>query len=253
MFVPSYEVSSRGGMHHFSLFTGAGAASIGIVSCTMATDFVFLAQRQHETIVIGDGAPEYDGAAQHIPAGAFLVQAHAINIGDAPLLVEGWINLATVSTTPRPLSYLGLSAGHKMHVPAHSKQTVTAAAPAIELPMAIVELVGHFHEHTTEQRASVAGKQVYSTTNWAEPTVSWFTSKTGGPLVVQPAKIADASWTGQRVGAFEITPETSIQWECDVDNTLDTDIGFGNQARTSEMCNLQGLVDELRPWAISLP
>jgi hypothetical protein len=102
-FVSAYEASRRDGMHHFTLFQGA-TAPVGVISCTMATNAMALLQRPHEIETMGDGAPEYEGAALQIPAGSWITQAHAINQGDAPMLVEGWVNLTTVPSTKIPLS-----------------------------------------------------------------------------------------------------------------------------------------------------
>lgn len=246
-----YETSERLGMHHFSLFTGTAGATSAI-ACGTATNPIFLIQRPYEKQVMGDGAPEYADAALGVPAGSYIIQAHALNNTDVPALVEGWIRLTTVSSTSVRFSALALSGGHLLNVPPHAKQTISTSAPVINLPASIVQLVGHFHAHTTQERVVANGREVYRTDSWSEPTVKWFTSLTGGALVIPVATVAPVGYVGPKVGAFEITPSTSIQWACDIDNTTDAALRYANEVQTAEMCNVFGFVVGVRPWEASL-
>jgi hypothetical protein len=175
---------------------------------------------------MGNGAPEFAGAALRVLAGSFVIAAHAINTTDAPELIEAWVDLHTVASTPKPLSPLQLVGGAAMLVPPASKQTIKAsviAGHAID----ILQIVGHFHAHTTAERVAVDGAQVYETTSWEEPAVSWYTSKTV-PLHV-PAQGA-------------------LSWECDVNNTTTAPLRWSNAVMTGEMCNVVGFVVGPETW-----
>lgn len=251
--VAGYEASRRDGTHHFSLFSGAANLPLGTVPCGAAANAVFLLQRPHETITIGGSAPEYEGAALQIPAGSWIAQAHAVNTGDVPLLVEAWASLDEVTNTEIPMASLTLSTGHLSHVAPHTKQTVTGDSPAISLPVTVVEITGHFHAHTTEERASVDGREVYRTDTWEEPAQTWFTSRTTGSLTIPAAALAPSGFTGPVVGAFELDPRTSLHWECDVDNTTDITLTSGSDVMRQEMCVLTGFVLGTREWTIARP
>jgi hypothetical protein len=215
MFVNSYEVSERSGMHHLAFYTGTPGIPDGAKA--VINPALFLAQVAHESTTMGNGAPEYADAAFKAGAGSFVVAVHAINETPEPMLIEAWINLHTVAIPGTLLLPLQLSGGQAMAVPPHAKETIKAGVLAPDEN--IVQLVGHFHAHTTEERAFLAGKQFYSTTTWLEPTVAWFTSLTA-PL--------------------HITSGAELSWECDVDNTTDATLRYANAVQTAEMCNLVG-------------
>jgi hypothetical protein len=230
--VAAYETLERAGMHHFSLFTGTTGAPPAKDMCTLATTPLFLVQTIHEWTEFSRGAPELTGAALTVNAGSFVAQAHAINLTDAPMLVEAWTNFETVDATPVPVTYLGLSAGHTMAIPPHTKQTITAIATDMNAGP-VLQIAGHMHAHGVELRASFEGKEVYRTDNWAEPDVKWFSSVDAPP--------------------FTIPMKGHLSWECDIDNTTDAVIKFANQVQTAEMCNLVGFVLGMKPFAQSLP
>jgi hypothetical protein len=231
MNVAGYEVSERTEMHHLTLYSGT--AGTGTDPCAGSLGAVVLVQRGHEKITFGDQAPELAGAAVRLIPGAFVVAAHAINTGTTPELIEAWINLDTVDSTPVPLSSLSLAAGTQMAVPPHTKQTIhgSLTSPSAT-PETVVQLVGHFHAHTTEERVALNGTQVYSTRSFNEPGVSWFTSKTT-PLVVAQG--------------------STLTWDCDIDNTTDLTLLYAAKVQTAEMCNLTGFVRGSASWAEVLP
>lgn len=230
--VAAYETSERAGMHHLSLFTGTtGAVSPGD-TCMLATTPLFLVQTRHERTQFDRGAPELAGAALSVASGSFVIQAHAINTTEEPMVVEAWINLETVDSTPVPVTWLSLSAGHKMAIPPHTKATISATATDMN-PGPVLQLVGHQHAHGTEQRAMFQGREVYRNDNWAEPRVQWFSSVDATPFTV-PAR-------------------GTLSWECDIDNTTDSTLRFANEVNTAEMCNLVGFVLGAKPFSQSLP
>lgn len=223
MHLAGYDVRERFGMHHMTLYSGA---------CDGAMVPLFLVQRQHESATMGNGAPEYVDATLEVPAGTIVAKVHALNATPEPVTIEAWIDLRTRNEATMPVSLLSLSAGNeKMAVPAHSKQTYHAAMVAPR-DVTVLQLVGHTHSHTTEQRASVGSRQVYSSRNWSEPTPVWFTSQTA-PLIIRKGE--------------------TLSWECDIDNTTDAILGYAERVDTAEMCNLTGLVLGPTPWLGGVP
>jgi hypothetical protein len=232
--VTAYEIQERPGIHHLTFMVGkAGDAPPIPTTCTpFAGSQLFVAQRAHDHTDLSGGAPEYQGAALQVPAGTWLAEIHALNTSNTPLPLEFWINLETTETPRVPLQWLSLSGGHTMAVPPHTQQTVTASATTTYYPQTIIQLVGHTHSHTTEERATFGGETIYSDTNWAEPTPVWFTSLTH-PLTVPKGG--------------------SLEWACDINNDSDATLRFGNQAYKMEMCNLIGFIAPtagvVKPWA----
>jgi hypothetical protein len=228
IFIAGYDVSERSGMHHLGLYN----ASIGVTDASSAliNPALFLAQAPRESVEFGAIAPELDGAAIHLQRDAFVVAAHAINTGNAPTLVEAWINLHIVAVSSKPLSALQFAGGLGMAVPSGTKQTIKASVVA-GLPIDVVQLAGHFHAHTTEERVSFNGAQVYSAKTWEEPEVAWFTSTT----------------TPLRFAAGD-----SLSWECDINNTTAATLRYANQVQTAEMCNVVGFVTGQASWSVSV-
>ena len=107
--------------------------------------------------------------------------------------------------------------------------------------------------HTTEERASVDGREIYRTNTWEEPAQTWYTSRTTGPIVIPAAPLAPPGYTGPVVGAFELDPSTSLHWECDIDNTEDFAITSGSSPTRQEMCVMVGFVLGTREWTIARP
>lgn len=229
LLLSAYEVSERFGVHHLTLYYGAPGVKD---PCASSMQPVFLAQQRHVRTELSGGAPEYQGATLAIPAGTFVAKIHAVNTTDAPVTIEAWLNLETSETTTVPLSFLSLTAGATtLAVPAHTAQTFSASVSA-PADVTIVQLAGHTHSHTTEQRASYGGKRVYVSDVWEEPATAWFNSTTA-PLVVRKA--------------------TPLSWECDINNTTDATLRVAERVDTAEMCNLTGFVRGAAGWAAAMP
>jgi hypothetical protein len=224
MLIESYDVSERTGMHHLAFYNGATGKPNA--TAALINPAIFLTQVPTESVAFDQGAPELAGAALKVPAGSFVIAAHAINMTDRPQLVEAWVNLHTVASTVRPISPLQMAGGAGMTVPAHTKQTIRASVVAGHA-IDILQITGHFHAHTTEERVAVDGAQKYSTSSWSEPSVSWFTSKTA-PLHVPSQGV--------------------LSWECDVDNTTNAVLRWSNAVMTGEMCNVVGFVVGPETW-----
>lgn len=229
MNLSAYEVSERVSMHHLTLYYGPPNV---VDPCNGELQPIFLAQAKRARTDLSGGAPEYAGATLEIPAGTFVAKIHAINTTTEPATIEAWINLETLATATLPLAALSLSAGQTtLAVPPHTAQTFKASATA-PADVTILQLVGHTHSHTTEERASYGGKTIYTDDTWEEPTPAWFTSRTA-PLVIKKG--------------------TVISWGCDINNTSDATLRYAERAITAEMCNLTGFVRGPVGWAASSP
>lgn len=229
MNLSSFEVSERFGMHHMTLYYGPAGASD---PCVSALYPIFLAQQQHVSSDLSGGAPEYRGAFLKIPEGTFVVKIHAMNNTDQPATIEAWINLETLPTSGPQLSFLSLSAGSlKMNVPAHTASTYKASvAPPSDTT--IVQMIAHTHSHTKEERATYDGRRIYTSSNWEDAPEVRYNSLTA-PLVVKAG--------------------TALEWECDIDNTLDTPLVYAELVDKGEMCNLFGLVSGPNAWIAGAP
>ena len=219
VFIAGYEVSSRPGLHHLAFYN----ASSGVVDAAKAliNPALFLAQTARESVSFPDGA------ALHLQRDDFVIAAHAINTTDAPLLVEAWVSLRTDPEATLQLSSLQMVGGAAMAVPPGSKQTIRAAVTAGQ-PIDLVQLTGHFHAHTTEERAAVDGAEVYRTQSWEEPDVKWFT-----PML-------------------HMGKQSVLSWECDVDNTTAGTLRWSNSVFAGEMCNVVGFITGPASWSVKV-
>ena len=219
VFIAGYDVSERIGVHHLAFYN----ASSGVPDATKAliNPALFLAQTARESVRFPDGA------ALHLQRDSFVIAAHALNTTDAPILVEAWVSLRTVDDAPVRLSALQMVGGAAMAVPPGTRQTIHAAVTAGQ-PIGIVQLAGHFHAHTTEERASLDGSEVYRTDSWQEPDVTWFSP----PL--------------------HVTAGGVLSWECDVDNTTTGTLRWSNSVQAGEMCNVVGFVTGPASWSVKV-
>lgn len=247
LLVASYEARERTWMHHVWVdqapATPETPSAMTVCSSHMPVQNQWMIQQQHVSLNVSGGAPEWDGAAFDAPGGSFILAIHAINTTEKPWLREMWVNLHTVTKTDKILSWLAVGGPYKMNVAPHSSVTVRASAGPIGLARTLVAMFGHVHSHTLEQRAyDSTGKLIYRETNWEESHVEWFTSLGQGPVT------------------FDSTHK--MAWECDVQNTTDLALKWGNHVDTAEMCGWAGIVATksvpqglyvTKPWLANAP
>jgi hypothetical protein len=168
------------------------------------------------------------------------MQVHYRNDTDAPILREVWVNAVTVdpAAVKANVGSLGLIGGVGMQVAPHTTQVVTGSV-AVPRDMRLLLLTGYFREHTKRLTAwrDSAGAQTLLLEQY-------------DTMVSRPAYFDDAhenlppDRTSKTPGGFngplELSLGDAITWECEVENDLDTNIGFGEAVHTAEMCNLFG-------------
>jgi hypothetical protein len=189
-------------------------------------------------------APENANLGRTLPPNA-LVQFqlhyyHTQRQDAAPKLREAWVNLfykdpAEVTGTIRGVSLIG---GISMNVQPHTRQTLSYSCD-VAGDARIFDLFGHFHAHTERfsawRRRGEERELIYESYNWGEPANLVYDSVNQNPSP-DATKRQDGGWTGQ----LHVQAGDKLEWECDINNTLDTPIRFANEAQTAEMCILFG-------------
>jgi hypothetical protein len=195
--------------------------------------------------VTNDGlAPEDRGLARWFPEGAMAqFQLHYVNTTTEEVLREAWINLYRMdeSDVTGALNSVFMVGDIGVTIPAGTR-VVDRLDFAPDLPEAtrIFELNGHSHAHSERFAAFVTpsgGEEqlVYESYNWEEPMVVRYDTVTDNPMP-DPGALID----GGASGTLMLNPGDTLSWECEVNNTLDHDIGFANEAYNAEMCLLAG-------------
>jgi hypothetical protein len=191
----------------------------------------------------GTLAPEDAGLARYLPAGALAsFQLHYVNTGTDPVLREAWVNLYKMdeAEVKQRLQSVFLVADLATNIAPKTRATLTQTfTPTLTGPTRIYALNSHMHAHSETMAVwRVRGDQkelVYQSFDWAEPDTATYNT-----VVKNPAPNAAAKQDGGISGLFYMEPGDSLQWSCDVNNTLDTAIRFANEAYTAEMCLLAG-------------
>jgi hypothetical protein len=259
VFWREYHLRARSGTHHVIVFTGSAAtAPDGTLSaCSEGTAMRFFVGAQSGLGPDGvrldvplpgtEEAPENAGYAQKLEAKtAVAFQMHYVNTTSHPILREGWVNFhyrapADVKVLMDPIFFIG---GLGMDIAPGSRQVV--AAQGCTLPdtgpdeFRIMGVSGHMHAHGLRFSASKVAADgtrtlIYDTYNWQEPLNAQFDS-----THQYPAPNAEARTDGAWSGLLTISRGESLDWECEIDNDLDTSLRFSNEAYTGEMCNLFG-------------
>lgn len=190
----------------------------------------------------GVTAPENEGIGMPLDAHAPLnVQLHYINTGEAPVLRETWINFwyvdpATVTQEAREMFANG---GLGMNIPAGASTVLGPYSCPITQAGRVLSIYGHRHANSPRFSAwHVRGGQrelIYESLNWAEPMVLELNS-----ITTNKAPDRANGVEGGFTGILELMPGDALEWECEVNNTHDFPLTFGNQTYDSEMCILIG-------------
>lgn len=248
----------RPGSHHMILRVLDGDAPDGWGPCerTRQVGGIPGSQSSSRDFPGKDVAPENVGLGRTLPANAQLeVELHYVNTTTEPLLREAWVNLyekppEEVTGTIRGIFMVG---GLGMNVAPKSRQVLDYGCD-IGGASRIFELTGHFHAHTERFSAwRVRGGErtlVFESYNWAEPDVMTFDS-----LNQNPTPDRDAGRDGGPSGPLEVQAGDRFEWQCEVNNTLETPLRFANEAYTAEMCILMGgyVADEPRTMGCIVP
>jgi hypothetical protein len=187
--------------------------------------------------------PEDAGLGRYLPDGGMAAfQLHYVNVGEEPVLREAWVNLydkprEEVTAT---LQDVFLVSDLAMNIPPATTELVTTTfAPKLTEPVRMFELNAHSHAHSERFSTWLTenGKKdlIYESYDWGEPLALTLTD-----TVQNPAPDAAHRKDGGISGTFFVNPGDTLTWECQVNNTLSTNIRFANEAYTAEMCLLAG-------------
>jgi hypothetical protein len=76
---------------------------------------------------------------------------------------------------------------------------------------------------------------VYEDYDWAEAKEFFFNT-----VIDNPEPNPAAATAGAASGQVFLTTGDTLEWECEVTNTLNTNLTFGNGVYVKEMCNVFG-------------
>jgi hypothetical protein len=214
-------------------------------SCRQGLDTRNIFGSQTLTLDVGNvvRGPENEGLAIKLePNQQGVVQMHFINTGNVPMLKEGWANLVYIDPSQvkqlgDPIFWLG---GLGMNVPPGERQIIKGKATAKADNIRLVAATGHFHASTVRFSAwkTIAGQRelLMEDFDWHDPELIRFDSETKN---VAPDAV------GKKAGGFSgivgMNTGDIIEWECEVVNSGDAPLTFGNEVYTKEMCNVFGL------------
>jgi hypothetical protein len=257
IFHNEYHGRMRPGSHHLLVYTQMmpHAATDGPADCNQGTDSRNILGAQTPKIDIvpsPDGAPENIGLAQSLPAKQqAMFQMHFINMGDKPILREGWANVVYVDKSQvkqqaDPIFFLaGISSSA-----APKATTINKGKAVAMMDLRLVQATGHYHAHTVRFSAwkTIAGvrEPLFEDYNWHEPTMLSFDSKTQNSAPDPDAKVA-----GGYSGDVNLKTGDMIDWECEIVNDTDKPLRFGNEVYGAEMCNMFGIYTPGtgKPWS----
>jgi hypothetical protein len=193
-----------------------------------------------------DGAPENKGLGFRIPPKQQgKLQLHFINTGTEPVLREAWANAIYVDASSvtqifDPIFFIG---GLGMNI--QPGQTTILKGETTVPPSAgpdgirILKATGHYHANTVRFTAhvTIGGQRsvLLEDFDWHDPALVTFDSKTNNPAPDAVAKTA-----GGMSGIVRLMPGDKVEWECEVVNTQDHALRFGNAVYDAEMCNMFG-------------
>jgi hypothetical protein len=198
----------------------------------------------------GQVAPEDVNLARPLsPHQRLAFELHYVNPGEEPILREAWVNLMHNDVAPEDLVILGAPflLGAQFAVPPQATQVLNykhtipenTANPAEPIEMRIVSLFGHRHASTDRfsiwLNRSGSRDLVYEDYNWAEAKEFFYNS-----LIENPMPDPAAGTSGAVSGMQFVHSGDVLEWECEMTNTGNVDLTFGNGVYVKEMCNVFG-------------
>ncbi|HMJ12953.1 MAG TPA: hypothetical protein VK524_16135 [Polyangiaceae bacterium] len=192
-------------------------------------------------------AQENIGMAMMLPPKTRLsYSVHFVNQGKEDILQESWANFKykRPEEVTQPAATLWWIGGLGMNVPPRTKQIIEGECENTETtPRRLVTLTGHVHANTTRfsaykiPKANPSERQlVYEVFDWAHADLFYYDSVNTNPTPDRTRRVP-----GALTGDLTLAPGDKILWECEVDNKLDKNLTFGNEAYTAEMCNVFGV------------
>jgi hypothetical protein len=175
-----------------------------------------------------------------LPNVLFKFELHFVNSGTEPILREAWVNLKKKEVAPGDQILGGVfMIGAGMSVQPHTKEILNYKSQPLTQAKRVVSLFGHRHAHTTRftvwAHRNGVREQIYEDYDWQEPTELSYNS-----VVINPAADPVKRVAGGSSGILNFAVGDSMEWECEVNNTSDNVLIFGNEVYNREMCNVFG-------------
>jgi hypothetical protein len=243
-FIRGYVAGASPVIHHLNLILRtAGAPAYEFRKSKTLPGLAFSSIDRRGPVSFSE-PPEYEDAALRVPddAVSWAFDIHAVNTSSEPRVIEGWIDLDFAEAPKTVLAFFRFSGGLSMVVPPGSRAIVqtgggeTCLAPEL---LSIVSIMGHQHRHGRGISVILNQKlEMYSDADWEHPHRATFTSAATNPV-------------GDFSGVLTIGRRTPIAWTCDIDNDLTTEIRYGSNISTDEMCALAGFFTspDPKPWS----
>lgn len=241
----------RPGSHHMILNLHGEARPDGWGSCGGGiTGAIGGSQRSVWDVPQGGVVPpEDEGLAQRFePNTQLRIELHFVNATDQPILREAWLNFyykdpATVTQMAHPIGLIG---GLGMRIPPGSQRELSYSC-STRSERRVLMLFGHAHAHNVRfsiyKRSGGSRDLVYESYDWEEPATLEYNS-----LTENPPPDAALGTAGGHSGMLTFGPNDAMDWECEIHNTSDVTLTFGNEVYTGEMCNTFGTTTGVSAW-----
>jgi hypothetical protein len=246
VFVGGYQSSMRPGGYEVNVNVNPTAQTDSLAACSAGdTDpGLLLGSVMPRVDELTNPAPENQGLAIKLPPSSqAVINLHVANRTLRPALREAWINYMYVdpSQVKGLLGNLFLVGGlNSLVAPgAHATQTYSCAPTR---PVRILSMAAEMHALTTrvsawKLTAGSATTLLYESYDWATPTLLHYDSAHQNPTANATGHIAGGS-----SGTLSLQPGDVLRWECEVNNTTNSTLAFGNSIYAAEACVMTGTV-----------
>ena len=114
----------------------------------------------------------------------------------------------------------------------------------------IMNLLGHYHTHGKRLTASIQRKdgkveKVFEMYDYLDPASFDYNTVVDNPL------FADGK-SGATSGQLAVSEGDIVMWECHIINDSNVSLGYTNEVKTGEMCNLWGASVGIQRWGCDL-
>jgi hypothetical protein len=237
----------RQGSHHLIISMGpAGEVrEEGWAPCSTGSGYLPIGGSQEgvgefptDGVVAPEDADLFRPLAINVP---LEFELHFVNATAGPILREAWVNLVKkeVVEGDRILGGVFLIGRNGLDVAPFSRKTLTYRSDPAEQPTRVVSLYGHRHAYTDRftiwaNRGGVR-EQIYEDYDWKEPTELSYNS-----VLKNRAPDPVTKKAGGVSGILDFAVGDTLEWECEINNTSEHHLTFGNEVYTGEMCNVFG-------------
>jgi hypothetical protein len=205
----------------------------------------------------GQVAPEDVNLVRPLGARTRLAfEMHYVNPGEQTILREAWVNLMQNDVPPEDRIILGAPflVGGSINVPPQTTQILNyehaipdnTDNPDVPIEMRIVSFFGHRHASTSRfsiwLKRSGARDLVYEDYDWQEAKEFFYNS-----LIQNPLPDPATGTAGAVSGQVFVQSGDVLEWECQMTNTMDVNLTFGNGVYDKEMCNVFGTLTSTGP------